>query len=295
MVEQAKELAINLKVLESGGYPNHNRQKRQLKDCVNWGADAIILGTVSPDLYRETLRNYTGTVPVFATVNHLELNAFNSKVLKGTVGVDWYQMGYLTGEYLSQQHPLTTGTVDVALFPGPTSSGGTKPAIKGFYDAIKNSDVNIVETLWADNDKELQRNLVQKLLLDHDVDYIVGSAVAIEAAISEVRTSHKEARAKLVSIYLSHGVYRGLIRERVEFSPTDQMAMQGRLSIQQAHNYLQGVPYEFTQAPMIQTLTDLDSLKLNIGDSLSPSGYRPIFSVDSIDYSPIFPDDRDNN
>ncbi|PMJ89604.1 TMAO reductase system periplasmic protein TorT [Vibrio sp. 10N.261.55.A7] len=283
MVEQARDLNIELKVFESGGYSNQIKQQQQLVDCVEWGADAIILGTVSPDLYQHSLRDLIGQTPVFATVNHLELDTFHSKYLKGKVGVDWYQMGFLTGQYLASQHPLNSGRVNISLFPGPDSSGGTKPAIKGFYDAIKGSDVHIIDTLWADNDKELQRNLVQESLQQYDVEYIVGSAVATEAAISEIRSKDGEEQAKLVSIYLSHGVYRGIIRGRVEFSPTDQMVEQGRLSVLQAYDYLTGNPYEYAQAPIIQVITPTDTLENRIDNSLSPSGYRPTFSVESID------------
>lgn len=48
-----------------------------------------------------------------------------------------------------------------------------------------------------------------------NIDYIVGSAVAIEAAISELRSADKTHDIGLVSVYLSHGVYRGLLRNKV--------------------------------------------------------------------------------
>jgi len=47
-----------------------------------------------------------------------------------------------------------------------------------------------------------------------NMDYIVGSAVAIEAAISELRSTGKAEEIGLVSVYLSHGVYRGLLALR---------------------------------------------------------------------------------
>ena len=48
MVSEAKRNNINLRVLESGGYPNLEKQQQQLSLCKNWGADAILLGTVEP-------------------------------------------------------------------------------------------------------------------------------------------------------------------------------------------------------------------------------------------------------
>lgn len=279
MVDEARKQQVNLRVLEAGGYTNIAKQKEQLSLCARWKADAIILGTVAPGLYGNSLKQYTDSIPVFATVNELVLDEQNQSLLKGKVGVDWYWMGHYAGEYLKQKHPKGSGIANIAFLPGPKSSGGTNPVLRGFYTAIEESDIRIVETLWADNDKELQRNLVQKAIENDKVHYIVGSAVAIEAAISELRTAGKSNQIGLVSTYLSHGVYRGLLRGRVEFAPTDQMVKQGRLSVQQAVNYLKGEPYDRISAPNIEPLTPQKLDNQVIRDSLSPSKYRPTFYV----------------
>ncbi|MBN3572037.1 TMAO reductase system periplasmic protein TorT [Vibrio neptunius] len=281
MVDEAKKLGVDLKVFEAGGYPNQAKQKEQLENCQRWKADAIILGTVAPDLYMNSLRQFAVDTPVFASVNELILGSHSRKQLKGEVGVDWYWMGYYTGQYLKDKHPLGSGTKNIVLLPGPDSSGGTKPVIRGFLTAIEDSDIQIVETYWADNDKELQRNLVQQSIEREDLDYIVGSAVAIEAAISELRTVGKTDQIGLISTYLSHGVYRGLLRNRVEFAPTDKMVKQGRLSVKQAVSYLKGQPYEKSEAPSIEALTPENLKPQVISDSLSPSEYRPTFYVNN--------------
>ncbi len=280
MISEAKEQKIELRVLEAGGYPNIGKQASQLELCNQWGADAIILGTVSPDAFYDSLTKWVGSTPVFATVNELNLSdTQKEKVLKGTVGVDWWQMGYEVGEFLKARHPKGSGKTDIALLLGPQASGGTKPVAIGFYDAIKSSDINIAVSYWADNDKELQRNLVQQVIDLPNIKYIVGSAVAIEAAISEVRAANKEKEIGLVSSYLSHGVYRGLLRDKVLFAPTDKMVEQGRLSVNQATHYLRKQPYEFHQVPKIEALTPSSLKKEVIADSLSPSEFRPVFSV----------------
>lgn len=279
MVDEASKFNVDLRVLEAGGYLNLEKQKEHLQLCTRWNADAIILGTVAPDLYYSSITQFIGKTPIFATVNKLLLDEQNLSVLKGEVGVDWYWMGYYTGQYLKEKHPTGSGKANIALLPGPRSSGGTKPVLKGFYSAIKDSDIHIVETLWADNDKELQRNLVQKAIDHEDLDYIVGSAVAIEAAISELRAVGKTQSIGLVSTYLSHGVYRGLLRNRVEFAPTDKMVEQGRLSIQQAVKYLTDQPYNRVEAPIIEPLTPEKLNRKVIAQSLSPSEYRPTFYV----------------
>ncbi|WP_425275279.1 TMAO reductase system periplasmic protein TorT [Vibrio rhodolitus] len=279
MVDEARKQGIELRVLEAGGYPNQAKQKEQLDLCIKWNADAIILGTVAPDMFYSTLNKAAASIPVFATVNQLDVNKSNETVLKGVVGVDWYWMGFYTGQYLKHKHPKGSGITNIALLPGPQSSGGTKPVIQGLLSAIKDSDVRVVNTYWADNDKELQRNLVQKSIETNNIDYIVGSAVAIEAAISELRSAGKTGQIGLVSTYLSHGVYRGLLRGRVEFAPTDKMVLQGRLSILQAVNYLNGKSYEKVEAPIIEALTPNKLNPKVIAESLSPSEYRPTFYV----------------
>nr|WP_321460987.1 TMAO reductase system periplasmic protein TorT [uncultured Vibrio sp.] len=283
MVTEAKNQGVTLRVLEAGGYPVKNRQEQQLKICHQWGADAIILGTVDPHAYEHNLNTFVGDTPVFATVNHLILDKKQSQLLKGAVGVDWYWMGHEAGQYLASQHPEGSGVSNIALLLGPRTRGGTKPVAAGFYDAIKESDINVVSTLWADNDKELQRNLVQRIIDMNDIDYIVGSAVAIEAAISELRSAGKVSDIGLVSVYLSHGVYRGLLRNKVLFAATDKMVEQGRLSIIQATCYLRGLPYEKQVSPDIISLTPTKLDEDTIQESLSPSEYRPTFSVKPID------------
>ncbi|MGF1754465.1 TMAO reductase system periplasmic protein TorT [Vibrio makurazakiensis] len=285
MVSEAKKYDIELRVLEAGGYPNKVKQQGQLALCTRWGADAIILGTVSPNIFYDNLGSWVGSTPVFATVNDLSLNEKQSELLKGTVGVDWYNMGYQAGEFLAKKHPKGSGKIDIGLLLGPQARGGTKPVAEGFYDAIQNSDINIFVSYWADNDKELQRNLVQRVIDIPNIKYIVGSAVAIEAAISELRAEKKTDKIGLVSSYLSHGVYRGLLRNKVLFAPTDKMVEQGRLSVHQAVSYLRGQSYDIKATPIIEPLTPTTLQGQVIADSLSPSAFRPVFSVEAPSFS----------
>lgn len=280
MVDEAKLHGVELKVFEAGGYPHFERQSQQLKECKAWQADAILLGSVDQFAYEKKLKQLVKNIPVFATVNKLSTRDPDSyDIIKGQVGVDWYWMGYRTGQFLAARHPKGSGIVNIGWLPGPKSRGGTKPVTKGFKDAIKNSDVRIVSTLWGDNSKELQRNLIQEVLEDKTIAYLVGGAVAIEVAISEVRAQERTEQVKLISTYLSHAVYRGLRRNKVLFSPTDKMVLQGRLSIQQAINYLEGLPAPSLANPVIESLYPAHLPTEIIAQSLSPAEFRPQFSV----------------
>ncbi|MBC7005890.1 TMAO reductase system periplasmic protein TorT [Photobacterium sp. BZF1] len=285
MVEHAKKLGVELKVLEAGGYPNLTKQQSQLADCRTWNADAIILGTVDSLAYENMLTQLTDDIPVFATINYLDTsNKDSHDNVIARVGVDWYQMGYQTGKFLAKRHPKGSGVVTVALLPGPQKRGGTKPVVQGFYDATENSDINIVTTMWADHSKELQRNLIQQLLAsDQHFDYIVGGAVAAEVAISELRANHLSDETKILSTYLSHGVYRGLLRGKILFAPTDKMAQQAMLSVDQAVRYLEGKPVKKDLAPILALLTPENLDSRAIAESLSPAEFRPVFRVEAPD------------
>ncbi len=282
MVEQAKKLGITLKVFEAGGYSNLEKQQSQLRACRRWGADAIILGTVDAHAYNGKLSALIGNIPVFLMTNDIDFTDPDiRKHIKAKVGVDWYEMGKAAGIYLAKQHPKGSGKVRIAWLPGPQLRGGTKPVTKGFKAAIANSDVEIVTTLWDDNSKELQRNLLQQLFSDYkNIDYIVGGAVAAEVAISELRTNHIT-NMKIVSTYLSHGVYRGLRRHKILFAPTDNMVEQARLSIDQTVRYLEKKPMELDIAPLITDLTPQHLPAAAIRNSLSPAGFRPSFYVNN--------------
>ena len=280
MVEQAKKLGITLKVLEAGGYSNLEKQQSQLIACRHWGADAIILGTVDTQAYNGKLSALIGNIPVFLMTNDIDFTDPDIRQhVKAKVGVDWYEMGKAAGTYLAKQHPKGSGKVRIAWLPGPQLRGGTKPVTKGFKAAIANSDIDIITTLWADNSKELQRNLLQQLFTDYkNIDYIVGGAVAAEVAISELRTNHIS-NIKIVSTYLSHGVYRGLRRHKILFAPTDKMVEQARLSIDQTVRYLEKKTIALDISPLIVDLKPQYLPSTVIRDSLSPAEFRPSFYV----------------
>ena len=239
------------------------------------------MGTVAENAYDDRLTALVGQTPIFTLVNRL--NTQNQDVknhVKGHIGIDWIQMGKATGKYLALQHPKNSGRVTVALLPGPQYRGSSEPMIQGFLTAIENSDVEVIAIQYADNNKELQRNLIQALLTKTpNINYLVGSAVAANVAISELRNHHHEHDIRILSTYLSHGVYRGLTRHKILFSPTDSMVEQGRMAITQAVRYLRHQTWQVWQQPPLETFTPNSITYKKIKSSLSPSEFRPNFTI----------------
>jgi protein TorT len=277
MVEEATRLGVALRVVEAGGYPNLERQIAQVRDCTAEGkADILLLGTVSFKGLTETVLELAARIPVVAVVNDIDDPGISAKA-----GVSWISMGRAIGARLADLHPKGSPPVKVAWFPGPEGSGWVPFVEKGFRGALADSSAEIVVTKWGDTGKEIQLILVEEALEERaDIDYIVGSAVTAEAAVSILRARGLTDRIKVMADYFTHGVYRGIKRGRIVAAPTDFPVLQGRLGIDMAVRLLEG-SLSVTHAGPAITLIDADNVDtLGQEESLAPASFKPTFMVE---------------
>lgn len=275
MVSQARQLGVSLRVAEAGGYHQLERQWQQVQECISWQADAILLGTVSYRTINERLSGLNSDIPLFGLVNNLSPDG-----LAARTGVPWYRMGFLSGQFLAERHPSRSGAISIAWFPGPEHKGGTPEAEQGLRDALQGTAVNIVASAHGDNDRNVQRTLVQQVLDQYpDIDYLVGSAVMAEVAVNELRRRGMDKPPQIISHYLSHGVYRGLKRGRILAANSDQMVLQGRIAVDQAVRFLQGEQTGQDIGPGIIRLTPDNLNRYPPSESLSPAGFKPVYRV----------------
>ena len=64
MVEETRRLGVAFKLVEAGGYPNLERQRAQIKQCVAAGADVLVVGTVSFKGLTDTILEIARDIPV---------------------------------------------------------------------------------------------------------------------------------------------------------------------------------------------------------------------------------------
>lgn len=275
MLEEAKRLGVALRVAEAGGYPNLERQRALVRDCANAAAvDAIVLGTVSFAGLSATVRQASRRKPVLATVNDIKDEGLSAKV-----GVPYYDMGYQIGRYITQRHQESESVIPVAWFPGPRKAGWVPFVDQGFRDAIKDTPVVIARVHWGDTDKTLQRNLVQATLdTQPQVKYLIGNAMMAEAAVSVLRERSLDGQIGIAATYLTPGVYRGIMRGKILAAPTDFPVIQGRLSIAQAVDLLEGRPYEKHMGPRIQIVDPANLDKIPPEALMPPPTFVPQFS-----------------
>ncbi len=279
MTEQAKQRSIELKVLEAGGYGNTDEQLRQIEQCIHWQASAILVGSVNFEQLNQKLIQVNQKTPIFALVNEI-----STQNITGRTGVSWYQMSYKLGEYLVKYHNMQSHqkTAQLAWFPGPKTGGGSSQSTAGLQAALADSNIEIVTIQYGLNEKIIQFSLLKNTLEKYsNIDYLAGNAVMAEMAISEVAQLSKEQRPKILSHYLSHGVYRGIKRKKILMANSDQMVLQGRMAINQAVDYLQTGALNVEQAPEIISIDQNTINKFNAEHSLSPSHFKPTYEVGS--------------
>lgn len=277
MVQEARRLGVALQVVEAGGYPNLERQIAQVRDCTADGkADVLLVGTVSFDGLTETILEIAERIPVVAVVNDIADPGISAKA-----GVSWVTMGRRIGEYLARVHPMGSPPVKVAWFPGPKKSGWVPFVEQGFLGALAASSAEIAITKWGDTGREIQFNLVEDALEERpDIDYIVGSAVTAEAAISILRARGLSDRIKVLADYFTHGVYRGIKRGRVLAAPTDFPVLQGRLGIDLAVRLLEDRLIVVHAGPAIVLVDQNNVDRLGPEESLAPALFKPTFVVE---------------
>lgn len=276
MVEEAKRLGVALRVVEAGGYPNLDRQRAQIEACVEEGAEALILGAVSYEGLSDLVETLALKVPVVAAVNDIDPAGISAKA-----GVSWTEMGRAIGAYFARLHPKGSAPVKVAWFPGPKGAGWVGFVEAGFKAALADSAAEIVVTKWGDTGTEIQLILIEEALEEHpDIDYIVGSAVTAEAAVSVLRAQGLTGRIGVLADYFTHGVYRGIKRGKVLAAPTDSPVLQGRLAVDQAVRLLEGQLALPHVGPQIRIVDGANVERFDSGDSLAPAWFTPTFTVE---------------
>ncbi|MFT6189028.1 MAG: protein TorT [Oleispira sp.] len=269
LVTHAKALNIQLELFEAGSYYAEDKQLNQLDYCLTQSFDGILLGAVSPGL----LAKYQPpiTKPIIALVNRLDSDKVSTRI-----GVNWYEMGYRAGLFVRQNEKEKS---TLAILAGPNKQGGSDSVEQGIIDALEGSLVTVSAIQHADNNRNLYRDQLEILLLSQTPDYILGSAVAIEAAVSVLRQKELEGKIQLVSSYLSPAILRAIHRKKVQFSNDDLVVTQGQLAIDVMVRELEGASAFGDIGPLIQTQR-MQAISTHYSEtSLAPADYYPIYRV----------------
>jgi periplasmic protein TorT len=276
VVAEAARLGVKMQLVEAGGYTNLNKQISQIEDCVSAGSQGVVIGAISYDGLNNLVSELKSKkIPVIDVINGMSSPDISAKSL-----VSFGEMGAKTGEYLAKLHPAGSGKVKVAWFPGPPGAGWVEAGNKGFVDAVKGSDVAIVDTKYGDTGKEVQLKLVEDVLeANPDISYIVGTSPTAEAAVGLLKDRGLSDKIKVLAYYFTPGVYQDIKRGRVMAAPTDSAVVQGRVAIDQAVRILEGKPYMKHVGPKIYVIDKSNIDSFDYASSLAPEDWKPVFNV----------------
>jgi len=276
VVAESKRTGVKMQLVEAGGYTNLNKQISQIEDCVARGADAVVIGAISFDGLNNLVKEVRGKgIPVIDVINGMSSPDLSAKSL-----VSFGEMGFKAGEHIAKMHPKGSAPVKVAWFPGPPGAGWVEAGNTGFQKAVAGSAIEVVETKYGDTGKEVQSKLVEDTLQAHpDLDYVVGTAVTAEAAISLLRARGLTDKIKIMSYYFTPGVFRGIKRGQILAAPTDSAVVQGRVAIDQAVRILEGKDHTKHVGPALYVIDSDNINTFDRGSSLAPDDFKPTFSV----------------
>lgn len=268
---EARAHDIALLFYEAGGYRARAAQIDQLRACAARGVDAILIGAVTSD-HGDLLSAITAVaarVPVFGLVNGLQSDA-----LSGRIGVDWRRMGLVLGRDLAARHPAGTPPQSAVLISGPAESGWVGPLERGLRAGLAQSSVVIEAAYGADTGLRQQLALVERAFAQYpEVDLLIGSAPAVEAAIGLTASTGRPSGVALAATYVSHTIKRAVMNGRVMAVAFDDPAQQGALAIRQVVRVLAHGGRAGLEGPQIRLISGETGGADGI--VLSPADYFP--------------------
>ncbi len=276
LIDQAKKMNVGLRLFEAGGYGNLAVQRKQIDECMATGADGIIISGISADGLNDLIEKYTAQgKPVIDMINGM-----SSEKITAKSGVDFFDTGYVTGNYIRNLHEGSPKKVKVAWFPGPEGAAWVSQGDKGFREALKGTTIEIVTSANGDTGRSTQGKLVEDALNKFtDLDYIVGTTVTADAAVEALRRRGLNKKIKVLAYYYGPAVHRGIKRGNIIAAPTDLQALQARISVDLAVRALEDKLQFKHVAPKVIVVDRQNLKKFDTSTSLPPRGFRPIFSV----------------
>lgn len=281
IVKEAERLGIGIQLVAAGGYTELQKQVDQVENLAQQKVDGIILASISyaalDPLVGEIVKKGK---PVLEVINDIQASAIQAKAL-----VSFFDMGLKAGEFVVAD-AAGKPEVNVVFLPGPAGSGWAPDTLDGFNEAAKKfpGKVNLLAVKWGDTGKNVQLNLIEDALQTFPkIDYLIGNAVAADAAVGPLAESNRAGSVKVVSTYIIPPLYDKIKKGLVAAAPSDLTVIQGRMAVDMMVRILNkekpGKDFPFRAGPIIPTITkaniDQYSYEMLFGDR----SFRPQFTV----------------
>lgn len=271
VIQQARDMGVDMTVVEAGGYENLSQQIAQIENCAQ-DSDAVIIGAISTEGLNPTIERLKSQGKVVIDF----INGVSSPDITAQSLISYSEIATRTAEYLveaSEGEDVTVGWL-----PGPKGAGFAEEANKGFTAALEGTNVTVVNTQWGNTDKQTQTTLVEDILAANpDVDFIAGNAVTAEAAGPVLRDMGLTDQIGVLSYYMTPGTYDGIEAGSVLASAADPAVLTARIATDLAVRALEGKDLHVHVAPPLEVI---DKAQLDSWDStttLAPDSWDTEF------------------
>ena len=262
-LQEAERLGVRVGVYQAGGYEFLAVQRAQFAACIRQRADAIVLGAISADGLNEDIESARAQgVPVIDLVNGVTSKAVAARSL-----VDFGDMAGAALRFLADD--AAGHKVKVLWLPGPKDAGWVIDAEAGLQRRLKGQKIELVHGGYAPPDASSQMTLVRKSMQAAAPDYVLGNAVAAEAAANYLRYQHKRP-VKVVSYYATEPVVELVKEGRVLAAPSDGTILQARIALDLAVRIIERKPHPFRVSPAIEVLDAASVQRYDMSRLLAP-------------------------
>lgn len=284
VIAEARRLGVGVHMTVAGGYNDGALQAEHLRAHLKDGVDGVILAAVDYEGGGPVIKELREAgIPVVELINDILTPAVSAKAL-----VSFHEVGYLVGEYVAE-HAENTGLdkLRILFLPGPRKSGWAPETLGGFMEAMEYypGRVDVVDVAWGDTGREEQIRLLRRGLAEHgDVNFVVGNAVAAEAAPEVLREMGLAGKVAVVSTYIMPSLYDHIVRGEVLAAAADLNVFQGRMAVDMMVRIFNGeVPgrdFPFRAGPFIPMVTTENIASYPYEGLFGPRGYRPVFHLE---------------
>lgn len=281
LVLEARRLGVGLRLSAAGGYDEVERQIQQIRDCVEAGGQAVIIAAVDNQaLNRLVVDLRTLGLPVIDLITRMDTPLITAQVTSPSA-----QMARWAGMQIAGRHPPGSDVVEVAWFPGPESVGFVAEVQRGLQEALQHSEAQVVATYHGPLELSAQQALVARALAQYpELRYIVGNALAVEAALALLNEANRLGQVTVFAYHFTPGLFSALRQGFLLAVPSDAPVILGRIALDQGVRILEGVAFIEhlgTRMMLIEPNT-LDILS-GEGQVLAPEDYTPVYRVEAAD------------
>lgn len=273
---EAKRLGLRVDVLNAGSFDNISTQVNQLNDCAAKGAEAVLVAPISADGVASAVASLKKSgIPVINIVPRIA----HGTNLAGRATLDYYQVGIASARFLKES--VGNAAVKVALFPGPPGADWAARTVEGFKEATKNTNIKIVSIKYGNTDKSTQYNLVADTLSAvSDLDWVVGNAVAADAATGAIKAAGLSGRVKIGSTYQTGPVRAAIQEGSIQWALSDNVVWMASIGLDMAVKAMDGALEPGTEVwPVPKKLTKDNAFSEESAAGFAPAGFKPVFSV----------------